>query len=1020
MALITAIYLLTMYDLLSRLSPKSSYQLKIALIFSLFSLFFFFKVTPASASFQYYTFDARPYFMNRMPYSNGTISYQSPPPGKTFESLKTDYDTLAFLTSLQGIVNRNRPDLFLIHDDVDLVWLNNVASNNIWLTQSTSVPLNNLDEVINKFKDSHGLTGSVVWQEDKPYTLNLARTIAGVENLVIVRQSSPLYSQITSNFPVKVDLTTQNFTSKQNAYYWLKDNYLGRVNPIIGFFKDGYPLTLINQGRMFDLDSTGQVLAEGWGLMMSDYLVSQKAFVVDLSPNANIIPRDEPTQPLGQDRQTLEGIIDGMRQKVGNDKLLTFWGYTNLKYSNTGTCQNDVDCLENVLVRLIADKGGALRLGGGDTFALDAPNFSFWHHGPGTDSIPQNPSLAPKQLLQRGYVLGYPLNFSFEQDASSWTFETTNRSFYNESYNATHGSYFLETNNSPENHGKSFYQNIPLTLWRGYRYRFAINARVPRLPQGQTAIGTQAVWAWKADGSNALLCANDFSINNQSWRELDCDFQLKDDGFNRIKIEVYLKSDNYSYDFDEAYLLGPNTLTQVNPNQKFLLHYIGDMDFAMSAYDVPFKDYLGYDWYPNDPRTGTWYDPIWSYRNYDRIPRGWGLSATINKEIPPVFSMLTKSKNNGDWFVMPDSGAGYTHPGNLPDSVVPAWIKETTNLQRQFGYKSGWVLQAFDAVTDLPGDTDKGRKIRSMYNIIAPEGIYYEADPNAASDRYENGFSVLPMGYASWQGYNEDQVRSSMNILGYNRQFIVYRHTFISPLLLDVVYYQDGEGLKYSLPSLELVDPNTFFYLYRLSKGDPTFARFTPVSQNLPTFMIKGQTYNVSLTVRNDGWDIWVPKGNYDCDGSNQAGAGCHALAYGLNPGAINPAGRGKAPYDVPGGASYPSRADLSSLVYPGGSATFNFTLTAPQTTGKYSFQADLIKELAYFAESQGNVPWQKIIYVLEANGDLNNDGLVNFEDIDGVLAQYNTSGSIDFNLDGKVNASDYAQVLKIKNSIQD
>src|SRR5262249_1482082 len=89
------------------------------------------------------------------------------------------------------------------------------------------------------------------------------------------------------------------------------------------------------------------------------------------------------------------------------------------------------------------------------------------------------------------------------------------------------------------------------------------------------------------------------------------------------------------------------------------------------------------------------------------------------------------------------------------------------------------------------------------------------------------------------------------------------------------------------------------------------------VSQSVPANMVAGQRYNVSVTLQNNGGTAWT--------------AGAYSL------GAQNPQDNtlwtGSA------------RVALSAPVAPGGSATFNFTVTAPSTPGGYALQWRMVHE---------------------------------------------------------------------------
>ncbi len=110
------------------------------------------------------------------------------------------------------------------------------------------------------------------------------------------------------------------------------------------------------------------------------------------------------------------------------------------------------------------------------------------------------------------------------------------------------------------------------------------------------------------------------------------------------------------------------------------------------------------------------------------------------------------------------------------------------------------------------------------------------------------------------------------------------------------------------------------------------------VAQSVPTAMVIGGTYPVSVTMANMGSTTWTAAGNY-----RLAAVGPNSGAWGLN------------------------RVYLSSTesIAPGQQRTFTFNVTAPSTTGAYNFQWQMVRE---------NVAWvgdpTDIVPVTVAAGD--------------------------------------------------
>lgn len=105
----------------------------------------------------------------------------------------------------------------------------------------------------------------------------------------------------------------------------------------------------------------------------------------------------------------------------------------------------------------------------------------------------------------------------------------------------------------------------------------------------------------------------------------------------------------------------------------------------------------------------------------------------------------------------------------------------------------------------------------------------------------------------------------------------------------------------------------------------------TYVRQSVPTSMVAGQNYSVSVTMRNSGTSTWTAAGN-----------NYHAL------GSHNPTDNGTFGL---------SRVLVPSSIAPGAEATFSFTAKAPSTPGSYNFQWRMLQEnVEWFGDVAPNV----------------------------------------------------------------
>ncbi len=101
------------------------------------------------------------------------------------------------------------------------------------------------------------------------------------------------------------------------------------------------------------------------------------------------------------------------------------------------------------------------------------------------------------------------------------------------------------------------------------------------------------------------------------------------------------------------------------------------------------------------------------------------------------------------------------------------------------------------------------------------------------------------------------------------------------------------------------------------------------VSQSVPSSMVGGQRYTVSVTMRNTGSTTWTQAAKYKLSAQN--------------------------PVDNRSWGDY--RILLPTSVLPGGTVTFSWTVTAPATAGNYNFQWRMLREgTGWFGQTSPNL----------------------------------------------------------------
>ncbi|MDR2385200.1 MAG: hypothetical protein LBD80_06015 [Tannerella sp.] len=371
------------------------------------------------------------------------------------ENALTVWEHVHTAATLQGIVNRQKPQLYLFYVEnggvnIDHYWWDKYRRSGKWLGNICEEQVGDIVELVTKFKDD--IRGAIVYDPKVAATSNLASSLAGIEDLIAIRYDpspSSLYSQLIINgpkIPVKIRLVNEDGSSlftgagvisstnisssgspKIDAYRWFIENYLK-----LGKCNTAYAAYYIDQ---YWLQKPTAAVHNHHTLTNHDFFVSKKAFFFDLSPWGDEKATDDPRQAAGADRKTLEEMLLLAYRQNGNGKTFTYiggfpaWAY---KYTqHAGGSHEDVPT-EWEFSRLI---GAYNAFKDADAIGLGAlANASFWQHYPLRDEYPQ-PWITKEELQAKGYLdVNGKLSLGMKQllvfyvgdyDASSWLSQTT-------------------------------------------------------------------------------------------------------------------------------------------------------------------------------------------------------------------------------------------------------------------------------------------------------------------------------------------------------------------------------------------------------------------------------------------------------------------------------------------------------------------------------------------------------------------------------------------------------------------
>ncbi len=266
------------------------------------------------------------------PESPGTEGAKKAPPLHIYtmnpEGSAAGYDEAMAVASLQGIINRESPEVYVLStkNNRPQYWLDLFAKEGRWLQGREQVRLADINALV---KLAGGrVKGVVIWDPDVPASVNVATTIAGVQDAVVLSPQLAERYVAAWQLPIIKDLRglftgAETGSRKNDAYRWAIREYLAKgqcSSKQLCLFEDSFAA----RARV-DL---GYVITRDWA-------VKNRAFVFDLSPWGDEKPQDDATQKLGLDLETYHMILEEtLRQSAGRHmtELTGFFAFS--KYSN--------------------------------------------------------------------------------------------------------------------------------------------------------------------------------------------------------------------------------------------------------------------------------------------------------------------------------------------------------------------------------------------------------------------------------------------------------------------------------------------------------------------------------------------------------------------------------------------------------------------------------------------------------------------------------------------------------------
>lgn len=880
-------------------------------------------------------------------------------PGSVAERRQA-YDTLVAATCLQGIVNRSSPDLYLFYVtsvvdgsiDTDQLWFDRMSDPKIGagiLDGRTVVALTGLEEALQTY--AARLQGLVVWDEKVPATVNAAFTAAGADDLIAVRWDSDpasLFQKLQATLPVKVWLVNQDGSSrfldkqgsglvpdtsrqtsqsaKADAYVWALEKYLkvpGKLDPTeFGWMLDA---RWINTPQQYDGSMTA---TNQWQITNRDFLVARRGLPFDLSPWSDVPATDDPGQPVGTDPAILKELMAAARAGAGGEVITIrgFFGwqfkYTTLEGLPAGHEPvmgewTSVQLVSPWAVGLDADAPGVATMA----------NASFFSHVPLDENVAPQPRPTPEDLVGAGFLSGLAGNGGFEDGESGWVVHTTNHVVYTDPASgpavARTGLRRIEVNTAAvgDDMQDNLYRDGP-GVAAGQRVTLRAFVRAP----AGSVQGQAVIWAL---GGSTEQAVTSFTAGSE-WTEVRATLDVTGAGHTSTRGQIYLKTAGANLDLDDvAFYQGDAASGSVEP-ANYVLWFVGDYDAASWIYE---------------------FSPVtWDRPGRGLVPLAWDFSTHVATRFPLFFRHALATRTARDFFIGADSGPGYGNPGVMDAASRSIWTRAGVRNARRLDTSAAWILNPLDpldaehlgACTPFTGD---GVLLMSAGGVSTPSIVDHA--PVLALDNLP-GDTVADMTSAivgASPAPSQPSFHAFREVLKPTTDLVAVTHALV----------EDHADRK-----LRVVDPYTFLELarHKLGGSNSWRASFKDVSLESPVVVGKGA--HLEFKVRNDGWETW-------------RAAAPQQYRIGLNVSSSPPDPR-TLPTD---GAAYPTRLSLPADVPPGGEVALSVDLPAAATVGRWTLQGDVVQEGVTWFESQGDIPMQRTLVVVDALPDAGVDGQV-------------------------------------------
>ncbi|HEY6406341.1 MAG TPA: GxGYxYP domain-containing protein, partial [Ktedonobacteraceae bacterium] len=150
-------------------------------------------------------------------------AFQAPQQLTVFDLRGASPEVQLSAATMAGLINRPQPKVYLITSDEEVSWLKEAAGS---IAQETSAA--NGDGVIEGLMIAFrsAIQGMIIYNPDFTDSINIATTMAGQRNGIVVSPTQAQDLQQAYKLPILADLRTYHWNNRLQAYDWARQNLL--------------------------------------------------------------------------------------------------------------------------------------------------------------------------------------------------------------------------------------------------------------------------------------------------------------------------------------------------------------------------------------------------------------------------------------------------------------------------------------------------------------------------------------------------------------------------------------------------------------------------------------------------------------------------------------------------------------------------------------------------------------------------------------------------------------------------